>query len=190
MSAADSTGRRIAAELRKQSANKAVQRPLGFSPLFSAVYGKPRQEQFRFPRSKRWRIRKKWRKDPRNWRAIPTHVNNPEHQKMLEQMLEDIRPRQVSDFLKAVELPTDGAVFVAHADFAKLERNLATKRLSPTLLVGEPPEDLHTKAAAELFQVAPDCITPEMRRFGKMKNYNKHYGISAQELQDWVDKNA
>ena len=28
------------------------------------------REQFRFPRSKRCRIRKKWRKDPRNWRTV------------------------------------------------------------------------------------------------------------------------
>ena len=40
------------------------------------------QEQFRFPRSKKTRIRKKWAKDPRNWRTkhevkqmvVPQHI--------------------------------------------------------------------------------------------------------------------
>lgn len=30
-----------------------------------------RSEQFRYPRSKRRRIRKKWRRDPANWRLVP-----------------------------------------------------------------------------------------------------------------------
>lgn len=29
-----------------------------------------RREQFRFPRSKKSRMRKKWRKNPRNWREV------------------------------------------------------------------------------------------------------------------------
>jgi len=30
--------------------------------------------QVRFPKSRRRRIRKKWRKDPRNWRAFPVRA--------------------------------------------------------------------------------------------------------------------
>ena len=30
-----------------------------------------KREQFRFPRSKKKRMRKKWRRDSRNWRYVP-----------------------------------------------------------------------------------------------------------------------
>lgn len=32
------------------------------------------REQFRFPRSKKRRIRKKWTRDPRNWRSVEVDV--------------------------------------------------------------------------------------------------------------------
>ena len=37
-------------------------------------YVHPFREQFRFPRSRKKRIRKKWRKDPRNWREVRDKV--------------------------------------------------------------------------------------------------------------------
>jgi len=58
--------------------------PVVFDP---DLYGESRRVQFRFPRSKRRRIRRKWSKDPRNWRWVespaviawgPTlHMNRP-----------------------------------------------------------------------------------------------------------------
>src|SRR5207302_386959 len=39
-------------------------------------------------------------------------------------------------------------------------------------------EDIHTVTAAEVFGVAPDGVTPEMRRQAKVFNYGIAYGIS------------
>ena len=143
-------------------------------------------EQFRFPRSKRRRIRKKWRKDPRNWRTTPLLETNP----IYREMLDKVRAWQVRNICPPLDVaPFEGVVVGLPADLAAVEAKFIAG-MFPASKVVCPTEDLHTKAAAELFQVTPDCVTPEMRRRGKMRNYNKHYGISAQELQDWVDKNA
>ena len=39
-------------------------------------------------------------------------------------------------------------------------------------------EDLHRAAASEIFGVAPEAVTPEMRSFAKMVNFGIPYGIS------------
>lgn len=67
------------------------------------------------------------------------------------------------------------------ADYGQLElRVMAHLSQDPTLLSAfESGEDLHATMAARVFQVAPDAVTPEMRRKIKAMSYGLAYGLSA-----------
>lgn len=41
-----------------------------------------------------------------------------------------------------------------------------------------PPEDIHRRAAAEMFNVPYDDVTVEQRRRAKARNFGAHYGIT------------
>ena len=66
------------------------------------------------------------------------------------------------------------------ADYDQIElRVLAHITADPGLLDAfRRGEDIHTVTAAEVFGVAPDGVTPEMRRQAKVFNYGIAYGIS------------
>ncbi|MGC3998755.1 MAG: DNA polymerase I [Anaeromyxobacter sp.] len=67
------------------------------------------------------------------------------------------------------------------ADYSQIElRILAHYSDDPALLEAfRNREDVHTRTAAETFGVAPDGVTPDMRRVAKMLNFGIAYGLSA-----------
>ncbi|GAA1820191.1 DNA polymerase I [Actinomadura chokoriensis] len=78
-------------------------------------------------------------------------------------------------------LPGDGFESLMTADYGQLElRVMAHLSQDPTLLAAfESGEDLHATMAAQVFQVAPDAVTPDMRRKIKAMSYGLAYGLSA-----------
>ncbi|MEO3825593.1 DNA polymerase I [Actinomadura sp. B10D3] len=78
-------------------------------------------------------------------------------------------------------LPGPGYESLMTADYGQLElRVMAHLSQDPTLLSAfESGEDLHATMAARVFQVAPDAVTPEMRRKIKAMSYGLAYGLSA-----------
>ncbi|TDC49755.1 DNA polymerase I [Actinomadura sp. KC345] len=78
-------------------------------------------------------------------------------------------------------LPGDGFESLMTADYGQLElRVMAHLSQDPTLLAAfESGEDLHTTTAAQVFRVAPDAVTPDMRRKIKAMSYGLAYGLSA-----------
>jgi DNA polymerase-1 len=66
------------------------------------------------------------------------------------------------------------------ADYSQIElRILAHITEDENLIqIFQRDEDLHRAAAAEIFEVAPDEVTPPMRSFAKMVNFGIPYGIS------------
>jgi DNA polymerase-1 len=67
------------------------------------------------------------------------------------------------------------------ADYSQIElRLLAHCSEDETLIRAfEDEEDIHTRTAAEVFQVAPGSVTPELRRQAKAINFGIVYGMSA-----------
>ncbi|MDM8552684.1 DNA polymerase I [Desulfobacterales bacterium HSG2] len=67
------------------------------------------------------------------------------------------------------------------ADYSQIElRILAHYSDDPILLQSfEEDEDIHTRTAAEVFQIFPSFITPEIRRQAKAINFGIIYGMSA-----------
>jgi DNA polymerase I len=67
------------------------------------------------------------------------------------------------------------------ADYSQIElRILAAFSRGPGLLEAfQAGADVHTATAARVFGVAPELVTPEMRRKAKMVNFGIAYGISA-----------
>ncbi|TDC77618.1 DNA polymerase I [Actinomadura sp. 7K507] len=78
-------------------------------------------------------------------------------------------------------LPGDGFESLMTADYGQLElRVMAHLSQDPTLLAAfDSGEDLHTTTAAQVFRVAPDAVTPDMRRKIKAMSYGLAYGLSA-----------
>ena len=66
------------------------------------------------------------------------------------------------------------------ADYSQIElRILAHMTGEPTLVEAfTGGEDVHTRTAAEVFDVRPESVTPELRRRAKMVNFGILYGIS------------
>jgi DNA polymerase-1 len=75
------------------------------------------------------------------------------------------------------------------ADYSQIElRILAHYSEDPALLEAfRNREDIHTRTAAETFGVAPELVTPEMRRVAKMLNFGIAYGLSAFGLSQRLD---
>jgi len=71
-----------------------------------------------------------------------------------------------------------GALF-AGADYSQIElRILAHLSDDPALLDAfEKGEDIHTRTASEVFNVAPDFVNPDMRREAKAVNFGILYGM-------------
>ncbi|HZY04007.1 MAG TPA: DNA polymerase, partial [Anaeromyxobacteraceae bacterium] len=75
------------------------------------------------------------------------------------------------------------------ADYSQIElRILAHFAKDPALLEAfQRREDVHGRTAAETFGVAPDQVTPEMRRIAKVLNFGIAYGLSAYGLSQRLD---
>lgn len=77
-------------------------------------------------------------------------------------------------------IPAEGYWFLS-ADYSQIElRILAHLSGDPSLKATfERDEDVHTITAAEIFNIAPDLVTAEMRRLAKVINFGVIYGMSA-----------
>jgi DNA polymerase-1 len=75
------------------------------------------------------------------------------------------------------------------ADYSQIElRILAHYSDDPALLDAfTRREDVHTRTAAETFGVAPEAVTPDMRRVAKVLNFGIAYGLSAFGLSQRLD---
>jgi DNA polymerase-1 len=82
--------------------------------------------------------------------------------------------------IRAAFVPREGWKLIV-ADYSQIElRLLAHMSQDPVLLDAfRNGEDIHRRTAAEVFNVAPDKVTPELRRNAKAVNFGIVYGLSA-----------
>jgi DNA polymerase I len=85
--------------------------------------------------------------------------------------------------IRTAFIPREGWRLLA-ADYSQIElRILAHYSEDPILIESfEKEEDIHTRTAAEVFQVAQEGVTPELRRQAKAINFGIIYGMSAHGL--------
>ena len=78
-------------------------------------------------------------------------------------------------------LPGSGGYLLLSADYSQIELRIiaALSREAGLLEAFRTGVDVHTTTAAKVYGVAPETVTPEMRRKAKMVNYGIAYGISA-----------
>lgn len=97
--------------------------------------------------------------------------------------------------------PSPGADYIMAADYSQIElRVLAHISQDPILIKAFlHDEDIHARTAAEVFDVALDAVTPEMRSRAKAVNFGIVYGISdyglardlkvsRAEAKDYIDR--
>ncbi|MEK6530429.1 MAG: DNA polymerase I, partial [candidate division NC10 bacterium] len=77
-------------------------------------------------------------------------------------------------------IPEDGWRFLA-ADYSQIELRILAHLSGEEALIESfrNGDDIHTRTAVEMFKVAPDAVTPEMRRVAKGIGFGIIYGISA-----------
>jgi DNA polymerase-1 len=85
--------------------------------------------------------------------------------------------------IRAAFVPRKGWAMLS-ADYSQIElRLLAHYSKDPSLVEAfEKDQDIHTRTAAEVFQLLPGMITNEMRRQAKVINFGIIYGMSAFRL--------
>jgi len=85
--------------------------------------------------------------------------------------------------IRAAFVPEPGKVLVA-ADYSQIElRVLAHLTGDPVLVEAfATGQDIHTRTAAEVFEVAPALVSSEMRRRAKVINFGIIYGMGPQRL--------
>ena len=90
---------------------------------------------------------------------------------------------EVGRRIRAAFVAAPGKVLIG-ADYSQIElRVLAHLTDDPVLVAGVPTgEDIHTRTAAEVFDVPPALVTPEMRRRAKIINFGIIYGMGPQRL--------
>ncbi|MBQ9565470.1 MAG: DNA polymerase I [Synergistaceae bacterium] len=97
---------------------------------------------------------------------------------------------QWADRIKEGLIPVreEGSVFVA-ADYSQIElRVLAHLSQEPRLLEAfQNGRDIHRETAAWVFNMAPDFVTPDLRRVAKMINFGLLYGMSSFGLAERLD---
>jgi len=83
-------------------------------------------------------------------------------------------------------LVADPGELLVDADYAQIElRLLAHMAGDPVMIAAfRNHEDIHTATAAKVFHIAPDAVTPELRRRAKAVNFGIVYGISAFSLAE------
>ena len=87
--------------------------------------------------------------------------------------------------IRKMFIPRDGWVFV-DADYSQIELRVLAhiaddQRMQEAFRSGM---DIHTATAAQVFGVAPEDVTPLMRRHAKAVNFGIVYGISAYSLSE------
>jgi DNA polymerase I len=95
---------------------------------------------------------------------------------------------ELSRRIRAAFVAPEGRRLVS-ADYSQIElRILAHYSDDPALLEAfRNHEDVHTRTAAETFGVAPEAVTPDMRRVAKVLNFGIAYGLSAFGLAQRLD---
>jgi DNA polymerase I len=85
--------------------------------------------------------------------------------------------------IRAAFIPEQGRVLVA-ADYSQIELRILAHLTADPLLVEAftTGEDIHTRTAAEVFEVAPALVSAEMRRRAKVINFGIIYGMGPQRL--------
>ena len=98
-----------------------------------------------------------------------------------------IRTEEGREIRKAF-IPREGWQFLS-ADYSQIElRILAHCSEDPILIQSfQEDEDIHSRTAAEVFQVFPEMITDELRRQAKAINFGIIYGMSAYGLAKDLD---
>ncbi|MCD6292077.1 MAG: DNA polymerase I [Deltaproteobacteria bacterium] len=83
----------------------------------------------------------------------------------------------------------EGKNLILAADYSQVElRILAHFSGDPALVDAfKKGDDIHTRTAAEVFQVLPMMVTPEMRRQAKTINFGLVYGMGAHKLAQELD---
>lgn len=85
--------------------------------------------------------------------------------------------------IRAAFIAADGCLLIG-ADYSQIElRLLAHLSEDPVLVEAfRRGDDVHARTAAEVFDVLPGAISPEMRRAAKVINFGIIYGMGAQRL--------
>ncbi len=85
--------------------------------------------------------------------------------------------------IRAAFIPEPGKVLVA-ADYSQIELRILAHLTGDPVLVEAftAGEDVHTRTAAEVFDVAPALVSSEMRRRAKVINFGIIYGMGPQRL--------
>jgi DNA polymerase-1 len=93
-----------------------------------------------------------------------------------------IRTEEGRDIRRAF-VPTSGFRMVA-ADYSQIELRILAHCSDDPILIQSflENQDIHTRTASEVFQVAPDQVTPELRRQAKVINFGILYGMGAFSL--------
>jgi DNA polymerase-1 len=95
---------------------------------------------------------------------------------------------ELSRRIRAAFVAPEGRRLVS-ADYSQIElRILAHYSRDPALLQAFREHlDVHTRTAAETFGVAPELVSPDMRRVAKVLNFGIAYGLSAFGLSQRLD---
>ena len=85
--------------------------------------------------------------------------------------------------IRSAFVPREGWLLVS-ADYSQIELRILAHYSNDEILIQSfmEDEDIHTRTAAEVFQVFPSFITPELRHQAKAINFGIIYGMSAYGL--------
>ena len=93
-----------------------------------------------------------------------------------------IRTEEGREIRKAF-IPRPGWLMLA-ADYSQIELRILAHYADDEILINafQQEEDIHARTAAEVFQVPPSFLTPDLRRQAKVINFGIIYGMSAFSL--------
>jgi DNA polymerase-1 len=85
--------------------------------------------------------------------------------------------------IRAAFRAADGCVLIG-ADYSQIELRLLAHLSGDPALIGafRSGEDIHTRTAAEVFEVLPGLVSADMRRTAKVINFGILYGMGSQRL--------